>query len=244
MYCALNGRWDLSCFLPGRYRFSQWRMPSSTEPTGPGKSPNVPRFQARFERWNRKLHFYVGLFLLFFIWLFAFSGLLLNHPTWTFAEFWTHREETNYERDIAVPSADVTGDLAQARDILKQLKIEGEIMWTTTRTDPNQFDFQVRRPGHFFFIKADFAKKRVNVRQSEVNLWGVIKVLHTFTGVLDDPPNRRDWALTTMWAYSMDAVAAGLIFMILSSFYMWWELPAKRLPGAVVLAAGSLICAL
>jgi len=95
-------------------------MPSSTEPTGPGKSPNVPRFQARFERWNRKLHFYVGLFLLFFIWLFAFSGLLLNHPTWTFAEFWTHREETNYERDIAVPGADVTGDLAQAREFLKR----------------------------------------------------------------------------------------------------------------------------
>src|SRR5205807_9093326 len=100
-------------------------MPSSTEPIGPGQSPHVPRFQARFERWNRKLHFYVGLLLLFFIWLFAFSGLLLNHPTWTFAEFWTHREETNYERDIAVPSADGKDDLAQPLDILKQLKIEG-----------------------------------------------------------------------------------------------------------------------
>src|SRR5436309_15961124 len=102
-------------------------MPSSTEPTGPGKSPNGPRFQARFERWNRKLHFYVGLFLLFFIWLFAFSGLLLNHPTWAFAEFWTNREETNYERAITVPSADVPGDRAQAPDSLKQLKTEGEI---------------------------------------------------------------------------------------------------------------------
>jgi len=48
---------------------------------------------------------------------------------------------------------------------LTQLGIEGEILWTTTRTDANLFDFQVRRPGHFFFIKADFAQKRVNVRQ-------------------------------------------------------------------------------
>ena len=193
-------------------------MPSSTEPIGPGQSPHVPRFRARFERWNRKLHFYAGLFLLFFIWLFAFSGLLLNHPTWTFAEFWTSREETNYERDIAVPSADVKGDLAQAHDILKQLKIEGEIMWTTTRTDPNQFDFQVRRPGHFFFIKADLAQKHVTVRQAEVNQWGVIKALHAFTGVqMDDARQSRDWALTSVWAVSMDAVAAGLIFMVLSS---------------------------
>jgi len=220
-------------------------MPSSTEPRGPGTSPNVARFRARCERWNRKLHFYVGLFLLFFIWLFAFSGLLLNHPTWTFAEFWTNRVETNYERDITAPGADLKGDLAQAHDILKQLEIEGEIMWTTTRADPNQFDFQVRRPGHFFFIKADLAQKRVTVRRAEVNPWGMIKALHSFTGVQrDDPRNSRDWALTSLWAYSMDAVAAGLIFMVLSSLYMWFELPQKRLTGALVLGLGSLICVL
>ena len=219
-------------------------MPSVAEPMAPGKSTKGPRFRTSLERWNRKLHFYAGLFLLFFVWLFAFSGLILNHPTWSFAESWTNRKEKNYEKELVVPGPEVKGDLAQAREILRQLGIEGEILWTTTRTDANPFEFQVRRPGHFFFIKADFAKQRVDLRQSDVNLWGVIKVLHTFTGVLDDPPNRRDWALTTMWAYSMDAVAAGLIFMVLSSLYMWWELPPKRIAGAVVLSLGVLICGL
>ena len=201
-------------------------MPSATEPIAPVKSPKGPRFRAGFERWNRKLHFYAGLFLLLFLWLFAVSGLLLNHPTWSFAESWNNRKERNYEREMTVPGPEVKGDLAQAREILKPLGIEGEILWTTTRTDANLFDFQVRRPGHFFFIKADFAKKRVNVRQSDVNLWGVIKVLHTFTGVqMDDPRNSRDWALTSLWAFSMDAVAAGLIFMVLSSLSMWFKLP-------------------
>ena len=220
-------------------------MPSATEPIAPGKSPKGPRFQVALERWNRKLHYYAGLFLLFFMWLFAFSGLLLNHPTWSFAESWNNRKERNYEREITAPGPEVKGDLGQAREILRQLGIEGEILWTTTRTDANQFDFQVRRPGHFFFIKADLARKRVTVRQSDVNLWGVIKVLHTFTGVqMDDPRNSRDWALTSLWAFSMDAVAAGLIFMVLSSFYMRFELPQKRLPGAVVLGLGTLICGL
>jgi hypothetical protein len=78
-----------------------------------------------------------------------------------------------------------------------------------------------------------------------VNLWGVMKVLHVFSGAsLDDPRQSRDWRLTTVWAYSMDAVAAGLIFMVLSSLYMWWELPQKRLLGAVILSLGSLICGL
>jgi hypothetical protein len=220
-------------------------MPSATEPTGPGQSPRAPRFRAGLERWNRKLHFYAGLFLLFFLWLFAFSGLVLNHPSWSFSESWKNRKETNYEREIRRPGPEVRGDLEQAHEIMKSLGIEGEILWTTTRTDPDQFEFQVRRPGHFFFIKADFARERVAVRHSEVNLWGVIKVLHTFTGVqMDDPRNRRDWALTSVWAYSMDAVAAGLIFMVLSSVYMWLQLPQKRVLGAVVFGLGSLVCGL
>ena len=218
-------------------------MPSATEPTN--IPPRASRWRTSCERWNRKLHFYAGLVLLFFVWLFAFSGLLLNHPTWSFAESWSNRKDTNYEREITAPGPEVKGDLGQAREILRQLGIEGEILWTTTRTDANQFDFQVRRPGHFFFIKADLPQKRATVRHSIVNLWGVIKVLHAFTGVqMDDARQSRDWALTSVWAFSMDAVAAGLIFMVLSSLYMWWELPQKRLPGAVVLVLGSLSCGL
>jgi hypothetical protein len=197
------------------------------------------------ERWNRKLHFYSGLFLIFFLWLFAFSGLLLNHPTWTFHEHWKNRKETNYERTIAPPGPGVSGDLAQARDIMKQLGIDGEILWTTTRIDPGQLEFQVRRPRHFFFISANWAQARATVRQADVNLWGLVKFLHVFDGnVADDPRNQRDWTLTYLWAYSMDAVAAGLIFMVLSSVYMWLQLPRKRVPGAIVFGLGLFSCVL
>ena len=61
-------------------------MPSVIEPGDSDKPPNGRGLRVRFERWNRKLHFYAGLFLLLFIWLFAVSGLILNHPKWTFAE--------------------------------------------------------------------------------------------------------------------------------------------------------------
>ena len=220
-------------------------MPSATEPPIlSNASPGTSR-RAVFERWNRKLHFYSGLFLLFFVWLFAFSGLLLNHPGWTFQEYWKYRKQANYEREISAPGPTAIGDLAQARDVMRQLGIEGDILWTTTRTDADRLDFQVRRPGHFFVIKADWGQKRATVQQSEVNLWGVIKTLHTFTGnVLDDPKNSRDWALTYMWAYSMDVVAAGLIYMVFSSIYMWFRLPKKRLMGAIVLGLGLLSCGL
>jgi hypothetical protein len=197
------------------------------------------------ERWNRKLHFYSGLFLMFFLWLFALSGLLLNHPAWTFHEHWKNRKETNYQRAITAPRPEAVGDLDQARDIMKQLGIEGDILWTTSRTDPTLMEFQVRRPGHFFFINANWAKGAATVRHAQVNLWGIMKVLHVFDGnVSGDSRNKRDWALTYLWAYFMDAVAAGLIFMVLSSIYMWLQLPQKRRLGAMVLGLGCLCCGL
>src|SRR5690349_6753373 len=82
-----------------------------------------------FEIWNRRLHFYLGLFLLFFLWLFAFTGLLLNHPAWTFAEFWPNRKQMDIARQIQPPPPG--SDLVQAKDIMRQLGIKGEIEWTT-----------------------------------------------------------------------------------------------------------------
>jgi hypothetical protein len=220
-------------------------MPSPTEAQDLGQSPKAPHFRAGFERWNRKLHFYAGLFFLFFMWLFSVSGLVLNHPAWAFAESWNNRHETNYVREIKAIAPEVKDDLPQALEIMKQLGIEGEILWTTPRTNPNLFIFQVRRPGHFFFLNADLARQSVAIRHSEVNLWGVIKVLHVFSGApTANPPNTRDWALTAVWAFSMDAVAAGLIFMVLSSLYMWWKFPEKRLPGLLALGLGTLSCGL
>jgi hypothetical protein len=218
-------------------------MQSSTEQEAHGEAASRRGWGEIVRRWNRKLHFYLGLYLVFFVWLFAFTGLLLNHTQWKFAEFWDSRQEISSERDIVVPLPG--GDLAQARDLMRQLGIRGELDWTTTRSDPNRFEFRASRPGQIFEIKADLARHKAAVKRIDLNAWGMMRILHTFTGVrLDDARNRRDWVLTSVWAWTMDAVAVGLIVMVLSSYYMWYELPQKRRLGLVVLALGFLSCAL
>jgi hypothetical protein len=42
----------------------------------------------------------------------------------------------------------------------------------------------------------------------------------------------------------MDAVAVGIILMVLSSLYMWWGLKEKRLLGIAALALGTSTCGL
>lgn len=97
------------------------------------------------------------------------------------------------------------------------------------------------RPGRLFEIKADFEQRRAAIQRIDLNAWGIMRLLHTFTGVrLNDSRNERDWVLTSVWAFAMDAVAAGLILMVLGSLYMWYALPQKRRLGAIVLAFGFL----
>jgi hypothetical protein len=94
-------------------------------------------------------------------------------------------------------------------------------------------------------VKADLSRNQASVQRIDVNAWGVMRMLHTFTGLrLDDPQNQRDWLLTSLWAFAMDFVAVGLILMVLSSFWMWFERKEKRFQGCLALLAGFLACGL
>ena len=191
--------------------------------------------------WNRRLHYYVGLYLLFFCWLFAFTGLLLNHPRWQFAEFWPNRVQSTVERRLR--PLEGSGDLARARDLMAQAGIAGEIQWPARQPADGTLAFQVTRPGRTVDVTADPGAGRATLRQTDLNAWGVLHVLHTFTGMpASGGQHQRDWILTTVWAWAMDAVAAGLVFMVVSSIVMWARLKGKRVIGAVVLVLGLVSC--
>src|SRR5262245_58694235 len=90
---------------------------------------------------NRPGHYFIGLYLLFFCWLFAFTGLLLNHPRWRFAEFWPNRLQSTNEFRIRPPVA--ATDLDRARDLMRQLTLNGEIQWPSVQPTGGPFAFQV-----------------------------------------------------------------------------------------------------
>ncbi len=208
-------------------------MPSSVESVS---SPGGP-----WRNRNRRLHYFLGLYFLFFIWLFALTGLLLNHGDWKFAEFYPNRKISHYERSIQSPTPG--NAVERAQDLMRQLAIAGEIDSVTTQPDDTRFEFRANRPGLQFEIKADLKAGRAQVQRTDLNAWGALRTLHTFTGVRrGDPRSQRDWMLTQVWALSMDAVALGVIVMTLSGVVLWWGLPAKRRFGTLALAAGLFVC--
>jgi hypothetical protein len=194
-----------------------------------------------FSTWNRKGHSYLGLYFLFFLWLYAFTGLLLNH-SWKFADFWPNRRITTFERHVQAPPGG--SDFDRARSLASQLGLAGEIDWPAPRPVPPDFAFRITRPGRICQVSLPAGADSARVEITDFNFWGVLRVLHSFTGVRSGETGaQRDWLLTTLWAWSMDALSAGLVLLVASGIVLWLGIPARRRGGLIALASGSLVCA-
>jgi len=193
-----------------------------------------------WKAWNQKIHIYLGLYFLIFLWLFALSGLLLNHG-WQFAEFWSQRKQSSREQSISLPTTST--DLLRAQDVMRQLGLTGEIEWMATRPASERFEFRVQRPGRTVDVRIDTAKQYATVQEIRVNGWGVFRTLHTFTGTRANAPTaQRDWWLTKLWSFSMDALAVGLVLLVLTSGVLAFERRDKWLGAGISVTLGILAC--
>jgi hypothetical protein len=191
--------------------------------------------------WTRKLHNYLGLYLLLWLWLFAVTGLVLNHPKWEIAQFWKRRTEETTQKSIRIPEA--TGDLAMATQLMGQLAVTGELQETKRNPVGDQFQFQVVKPGRVVRVAANLPANSAEVTEIELNAVGALDALHTFSGVkLEEPTRKRDWPLTMAWSAAMDAVAFGLATLVITGIYLWYRRADRRWPGIVALVLGLALC--
>src|SRR5262245_65455204 len=93
------------------------------------------------ELWNRRLHYYLGLYFLFFLWLFSLTGLMLNHQQW-FRNLYD-RSESAYDLELEAVNGDTP--VAQTLDVLRQLNLRGEVDWAANQP-VGHIDFNVSRP--------------------------------------------------------------------------------------------------
>ena len=201
----------------------------------------MPLSGKRLEAWNRQLHYYLGLYFLFFLWVFSATGLMLNHQQW-FSNLY-ERVETNYEMPIEAPLSSDT-DLARARNLMRQLELRGEIDWPESQP-VGHLDFNVSRPNGSAQVRVDLNAEQAFIRQFDNNAQHSFQIFHTFSGSrFNQATSRRDWIVTSMWVWAMDGLAAGLIVMVFGSYYMWYRLKKRRTLGVVVLTAGLASCGL
>jgi hypothetical protein len=186
-------------------------------------------------KWNRKLHIYAGLLLLFYIMFFSCSGLLLNHSQWEFASFWKERKESETVTQITIPEIRDTGELI--RDCMKLLSISGEV--GNVKSTPEKISFRAGKPGLMHDISIDLKSGECICKKIVFNWWGKIRNLHTFNGSdREHPEASPNWQVTRIWRFVMDAVASGLIFLCLSSWIMWFKVRQSYPAGFIILLFG------
>src|SRR5688500_14608173 len=116
----------------------------------------------RLEVWNRRLHYYLGLYFLFFIWLFSLTGLMLNHQQW-FTDLYERRERS-YDTRIETPAGDT--QTARTFDLMRQLNLRGEVEWPASQP-VGHVDFSVSRPDGSSQVRVDLYAKRAYVKECQ-----------------------------------------------------------------------------
>ena len=93
-------------------------------------------------------------------------------------------------------------------------------------------------------MRVDLNARHAYVKEFTNGTLHAFQIFHTFSGSrFNQPASSRDWTVTSVWVFAMDALAAGLIVMVLGSYYMWWRLKKRKALGLVVLALGTSACA-
>jgi hypothetical protein len=191
-----------------------------------------------FQLLNRKIHIYTGLFLILFIFLFAFSGFMLNHR-WEIWDYWPSRKEQVKDVLVAAPQGDT--DLEKARDILIQTGYSGEIHFIAHHLQSNIFEIKTTRPGQKTTFKVDLSTGNGQITTIELNGWELMPSLHVLTGLHSNIPDKKNWIWTNVWSLMMDVTAIGLFVLLASGFYLWLIKPSERRIGLLFLEVGSVV---
>lgn len=198
----------------------------------------MPSFAKTLEGWNRRLHYYLGLYFFFFLWLFSLTGLMLNHQQW-FTDLYD-RHEVSYDPDIERPAGETQAE--QTLDLMRQLNLRGEVEWPASQP-VGHIDFSVARPNGAAQVRADLNAKHAYVKTFKNRRLHAFQIFHTFSGSrFNQRTSRRDWFVTSLWVFAMDALAAGLFVMVLGSYYMWWRLKKSKVLGMATLTLGFAAC--
>ena len=186
----------------------------------------------------RDLHLYAGLFLCPFVLLFAVSTILLNHPS----RSGSGNPEPKREVPVQVPAGE-PGSIPQAREILRQIGVSGEMDYVRHNAKSERLFMPVSKPGETTRVDVDLRAKTATIEREERGLGEALNYLHKMPG----PHNvrfRGNWVYMSWWAVTTDAVVYGILFLTFSGLYLWWKLKAERAVGWVLVSGGAATVAL
>jgi hypothetical protein len=187
-----------------------------------------------FHHITRRLHLYLGMFLLPWFFIYGLSSVVFNYGAVFKLLYrdgipdWSVRFDRPYE--ISIPQdADLQEIGAQ---ILKDNGLEGA--FSTHRPNERQlnvylFDFW----SHTRLIY--FVDQKRLLAEDRRFRWD-----HFLTGMHARGGFQQASFLHDAWAVTVDIVCVAIVLWIATGIYMWWKLPQTRWWGAIALGGGAI----
>jgi hypothetical protein len=185
----------------------------------------------------RRSHLYVALFLSPWLLMYAVSTLAMNHRQYFVAKYGPGPGTYEPERELAYAgsfSPDATPrDIA--RQILETLDLAGA------------HSVNRRLDGTIVINRNDLLVPRRITYVPAAGTLAIEKLAPRTNTVLERFHRRRGYetgyALDTAWAVTVDLVIAAMVIWALSGLWMWWEMKATRMAGAVAALGGAVLFA-
>jgi hypothetical protein len=185
-----------------------------------------------FPHFNRRLHLYLGMFLLPWFFMYGISSLPFTHGAWLDKLLRDNRPDKTVRFDrpysIDVPAA---GDLRPTGErILRDAGMSGA------------FGIFRKGEGKIGIYRYDFRSatdltysitgKRLRAEDVKFRWDAFLGGFHARGGF------KEPSFLMRAWAVLIDIVCIGILIWIASGIYMWWFIRGHKLWGAIALAGG------
>jgi hypothetical protein len=194
-------------------------------------------FLRTFNRWVRDLHLYCGLFLSPFVLVYALSAILVNHAVLPWGG--PKAAKASPKRTAAVRVPDDEDAVRQARAILAQIGVVGEVEFVRREDEGRRLVIPVVVPGRRTTVRVDAVAGRAEVEEKRTGVWDSIVYLHKMPGQ-HLVSIRGNWVFMRLWRWLADATVYIALFLSATGVYLWVLLKAERKTGLVFLGLGIL----
>src|SRR5262245_51131669 len=186
-----------------------------------------------FDKFNRRAHLYLGLFLMPWLLMYGVSSFLVIHHSWLPTEepAWELLFERAYSRPVNIQGRDNSPEMrAAAQEILKDCNLEGAF-WVNK---PNPDSLHIGRFSFRDTIRLTYSIKDQRLKAERQTLrWPQVAMrLHFRVG--SDQPTLGN----KLWGSLVNLACIGIIIWVASGLIMWWRLPRFRAWGAVAVGGG------
>jgi hypothetical protein len=181
----------------------------------------------------RRTHMYLALFLFPWVFMYALSTLVMNHR----AIFVAHYGEgpVPYEQERRLTYDGGFAETADLRAISKQILMSVDL--------DGAHGVSRQKNGNIVINRNDLVMPRRLTYSPADRSLVIERMQPRANSFLERFHRRRGYAtgyrLDTIWAGTVDAFLAAMIFWVASGLWMWWEMRVTRPLGLAAIAAGA-----